>query len=78
MNRLMREFLEQEEVTAAAHSKAVKKAANRKRNRRFVRWLDEKAERIEASGNPAAAHAFRKRWHKFGYLPDPDAGPPNA
>lgn len=62
MNRQTREFLEQQEAVGRARSKAAKRAKRKKLDDRFRRYLNEKAERIEASGNPAAAATFRAFW----------------
>jgi hypothetical protein len=61
----VREFLEQEEATRAARSKAAKRAKRKRIDQRFNDWLVQKAERIEASGNPAAAEQYRAWWRKF-------------
>lgn len=60
---LLREFLEQESV-GAARSKEAKRAKRKKRMQRFSDWIAEKAEKIEANGNPAAAEQYRAFWRR--------------
>lgn len=64
----LREYLD-EAATGAARSKDIKAKRRRKGRARFTAHLAEKAERMEANGNPRAAAAFRSFWRKLGYLP---------
>ena len=67
LNKQAREFLSQQEATKAARSKAAKKAKRQRIAGRFSSWLVEKAEKIEANGNPAGAAAFRKFWGEIAH-----------
>lgn len=65
MKRAVREFLEQEEATAKARSKEVKREKRKKLDARMTKYFREKAEKIEANGNPAGAEQYRNFWRRF-------------
>ena len=65
MKAHVRKFIEDEEATRAALSKAAKRQKRKRRNESMAKYLIETIEKVEANGNPAAAKQLRAFWLKF-------------